>query len=120
MSKEYRTLEVGECIAPGDEVLVGGVWIKTAQWGQNVKLGSEFRRANSDQQPSALDVQTGGSHYKDMAIQPAEFIHKNGLGFLEGNVIKYTCRHKKKNGREDLEKAKHYIDLLIEMEYPNK
>jgi hypothetical protein len=54
-----------------------------------------------------------------MPIQPVEFIQKNGLGFCEGNVIKYVCRHKKKNGLQDLLKARHYIDLLIELEYPS-
>lgn len=67
----------------------------------------------------AKDVQEGGTHYKTMSIQPVEFIHVNGLGFCEGNVIKYICRHKDKNGVEDLKKARHYIDLLIEMEYQN-
>ena len=66
---------------------------------------------------SALNVQEGGDHYKKLVIQPVEFIHKNKIGFLEGNAIKYLCRHKSKNGLEDLKKAKHYIDLLIEMEY---
>ena len=61
--------------------------------------------------------QIGGSHYKDFVIQPSEFIHKNRIGFLEGNVIKYVCRHNKKMGRQDLEKAKHYIDLILEFEY---
>ena len=65
---------------------------------------------------SALDVQVGGSHYKDMAIQPVEFIHKNGMGFLEGNIIKYICRFRAKNGIEDLKKARHYLDILIEAE----
>jgi hypothetical protein len=65
----------------------------------------------------ASDAQIGGSHYKDFAIQPAEFIHKNGLSFLVGNIIKYVCRYGAKNGRQDLEKAKHYIDLLLEFEY---
>jgi len=65
---------------------------------------------------SALDEQVGGSHYK-MAIQPVEFIEKNNLGFCVGNCIKYLCRYKQKNGKQDLEKAKHYIDLLIELEY---
>jgi hypothetical protein len=65
---------------------------------------------------SALSTQVGGSHYKDFAIQPAEFIHRNGIGFLEGNVIKYVTRYKAKNGLQDLEKARHYIELLIEME----
>lgn len=65
---------------------------------------------------SALNVQVGGGHYKDMAIQPVEFIHANGIGYLEGNVIKYVSRWRKKNGIADLEKARHYIDLLIELE----
>ncbi len=64
---------------------------------------------------SALDVQIGGSHYKDMKIQPVEFIHANGMGFLEGNVVKYVSRWRNKNGIADLEKAKHYIELLIEL-----
>ena len=65
---------------------------------------------------SAFKEQEGGSHYKDCAIQPAEFIHKNGIGYMEGNVIKYVSRWRKKNGVEDLKKARHYLDLLIEME----
>jgi hypothetical protein len=50
-------------------------------------------------------------------MQPAEFIHMNQIGFLEGNVIKYVCRHAAKNGRDDLLKARHYIDLLLEWQY---
>ena len=65
---------------------------------------------------SALDVQTGGSHYKDLKIQPVEYIHANGLGFCEGSVIKYITRWRAKNGVEDLKKARHFIDLLIELE----
>lgn len=65
---------------------------------------------------SALDVQVGGTHYKDMKIQPVEFIHANGIGFFEGNVIKYVARWRAKGGVEDLKKAKHYIDLLIDLE----
>lgn len=68
---------------------------------------------------SALDHQEGGDHYKDMAIQPVEFIHKNNIGYLEGNIIKYTARWQKKNGIDDLKKARHYIDLLIELEGGN-
>lgn len=69
---------------------------------------------------SALKKEVGGTHYKDMPIQPIEFITKNGLGFCVGNVIKYVCRYKAKNGKEDLLKARHYIDLLIELEYGNE
>ena len=66
--------------------------------------------------PNALDVQVGGSHYKDCAIQPIEYIHANKLGFAEGNVVKYVTRWRDKNGIKDLEKARHYIDLLIQLE----
>ena len=65
---------------------------------------------------SALDTQVGGSHYKNMTIQPVELIEMNNLGFCAGNIIKYVCRYKDKNGIEDLKKARHYIDLLIEIE----
>ena len=64
----------------------------------------------------ALDIQVGGDHYKSLAIQPVEYIHANCLGYFEGNVIKYVSRWRAKNGIKDLEKAKHYIDLLIELE----
>ena len=70
--------------------------------------------------PNALDKQTGGSHYKDAAIQPIEYIHANSLGFIEGNIVKYITRHKAKNGIEDIKKIKHYCDLLIELEYKNE
>jgi hypothetical protein len=58
--------------------------------------------------------QVGGSHYKDLPIQPSEFIRKNGLGWYEGNIIKYTCRYKQKNGAEDIRKVIHYAELLLE------
>ena len=66
---------------------------------------------------NALSTQEGGNHYKDFPIQPIEFITKNGLSFAQGNVIKYICRYKAKNGLQDLKKARHYIDLMIELEY---
>jgi hypothetical protein len=65
---------------------------------------------------SALSTQVAGSHYKDLKIQPVEYIHANGIGYFEGNVIKYVSRWRDKGGIADLEKAKHYIDLLIELE----
>lgn len=63
-------------------------------------------------QPS--DRQIGGNHYKDMPIQPSEYITKNGLGWYEGNAIKYISRYKTKHGRQDIEKAIHYLELLLE------
>ncbi len=65
---------------------------------------------------SAIQTQIGGSHYKDLQIQPVEYIYANGIGYMEGNVIKYITRWKSKGGIADLEKAKHYIELLIELE----
>jgi hypothetical protein len=58
--------------------------------------------------------QVGGSHYKNYKIQPVEFIIKNNIGFVEGNIIKYILRFKEKGGVQDLNKAKHYIELLID------
>jgi hypothetical protein len=84
---------------------------------------------NAEKSPSPLSTQIGGNHYKDLAIQPVEFIYRNKpvefiyrnkIGYMEGNIIKYTCRHRSKNGRQDLEKARHYLDMLIEMEYGEK
>lgn len=69
---------------------------------------------------TALDKQVAGNHYKDLAIQPVEYIHANNIGYMEGNVIKYVSRWRAKNGLADLEKAKHYIELLIELESRNK
>lgn len=65
---------------------------------------------------SALDVQVGGDHYKDNAIQPTLYIMANNIPFVEGNVIKYVSRWRKKGGVSDLKKARHYLDMLIEFE----
>ena len=68
----------------------------------------------------ALKEQVGGQHYKGCKIQPVEYIHANGLDYLEGNVIKYITRHRTKGeGRKDIEKAIHYAQLILEMEYDN-
>lgn len=69
---------------------------------------------------SANDKQVGGEHYKGKAIQPWDFIISNELGYLEGNVIKYVSRYKKKNGMQDLQKAKHYLEKLMEVVGENK
>jgi hypothetical protein len=66
---------------------------------------------------SAYNKQVGGSHYQDLKIQPSEFINQNNLLFAEGNAIKYIVRHSRKGGKQDLEKAKHYIDMIIERDY---
>lgn len=64
-----------------------------------------------------LEVQIDGDHYKNYAIQPAEFSYKNKLTWHQGEIIKYIVRYKDKNGKADLEKARHLLDMLIEFEY---
>lgn len=65
---------------------------------------------------SALDVQIGGSHYKDMPIQPMEFSMANNLDACQHTIVKYVTRFRTKGGVEDLQKAKHVLDMLIEFE----
>ncbi|WVI66525.1 hypothetical protein pVco7_gp079 [Vibrio phage pVco-7] len=65
---------------------------------------------------SSLNEQHGGTHY-NIGIQPIEYIHTNNLNFFEGNAIKYITRHRSKNGAEDLKKAIHYAQMILEMDY---
>lgn len=65
---------------------------------------------------SAKGKQVGGDHYKRLRIQPVEYVHANGMGFIEGSVVKYITRWRDKGGVRDLEKIKHFVDLLIELE----
>jgi hypothetical protein len=113
------------------ETLFRGVWhlfIGTnIEWNQD----AEYRESqiakglnnpghqiiHSCHNEAALSKQVGGSHYKDMKIQPAEYNHANGIGHLAGDAIAYISRYKSKNGRQDLEKAIHSLQLLIQMEY---
>ena len=68
-----------------------------------------------------LDVQIGGSHYKDMKIQPVEYSEGNNLSFLEGSVVKRVTRHSRGGkGREDIEKAIHELQLILQLHYPNE
>jgi len=65
----------------------------------------------------SLEKQVGGKHYKNMKIQPAEFINENKLLFAEGNAIKYICRHTIKGKEEDVRKAIHYLEMILERDY---
>ena len=66
-----------------------------------------------DKLVGVLDTQVGGNHYKDMPIQFIDFVTQNDIPFREASIIKYACRHKKKNGLQDLKKAEHYLQMLI-------
>ena len=61
--------------------------------------------------------QIGGKHYKALAIEPVEYCQLNGLGFCESSVIKYVSRHTQKGGKQDIEKAMHFLELLMKLEY---
>lgn len=65
----------------------------------------------------ATDRQVGGDHYKDFKIEPIEFILANNIGYCEGNIIKYICRHAAKGGIQDIDKVIHYCELLKEIKY---
>ena len=65
----------------------------------------------------SLEKQVGGKHYKNMKIQPAEFINENKLLFAEGNAIKYICRHQSKGKADDIKKAIHYLEMILERDY---
>ena len=69
------------------------------------------------QESNPLQIQVGGSHYKDLKIQPIEYIHANGLGFSEGCIVKYISRHRQKNKAEDIRKIIHYAKLILKLDY---
>jgi hypothetical protein len=81
----------------------------------------EFKASSEDHDAglptSALQTQVGGDHYAKMKIQPAEYCHANGIGHMAGDAISYISRYKDKNGKQDLLKAIHSLQLLIELEY---
>jgi len=83
-------------------------------WDKEVEVPEDFLDPT---EPSALGMQEGGSHYKDLGIQPIEYIIENNLDFIQGNMIKYATRHKDKGGKEDLLKVIHYANLAIELQY---
>jgi hypothetical protein len=100
-------------------------WDKAARdvgWSFDVydpqPIVDEYRKGIKGKE-KALDYMIGGSHYQQFVIQPVEFCYKNNIPYLEATAIKYLCRWREKNGIEDLEKAKHYIDLLIEFNNAN-
>ena len=83
---------------------------------ETVKDKKDFNKTNL-KKLATRNKQVGGNHYKDCKIQPIEYIYANNLTYAEGNVIKYVTRSRRKGGRKDLEKAKHYIEMILEMEY---
>jgi len=135
----YLTLNARPGKMPGELVItqecrVHSVWTSPSGEGQDVNVDitckgenmeCEDKKENNDadnrkdlrgSSPSPKSTQVGGDHYSKMKIQPIDFITANGIGYIEGNIIKYVCRYKSKNGVEDLKKAQHYLQMLIEQE----
>jgi len=99
---------------PAGEAYTSG---QNALAAQDHGAAAQAKYANSPLPP--LTNQVGGSHYKRYAIQPIEYTVANGLSYLAGNVVKYVTRYKDKGGAEDIRKAIHYLELILEFEYPN-
>tara|TARA_R100001377_G_C3186813_1_gene108907 strand:- start:257 stop:568 length:312 start_codon:yes stop_codon:yes gene_type:complete len=85
-----------------------------ARMSRDAKRDAEIKMLKGSR---ATDTQVGGNHYKDFKIMPIEYISKNNLDFLEGNIVKYVSRHRNKNGAEDIKKIIHYAKLILELEY---
>jgi len=90
--------------------------IGLADMSKDLTCSENVSRKDDKTNTSALAEQVGGDHYKNLAIQPVEYIHKNKIPFIEGSVVKYVTRWREKGGVADLEKARHFLDMLIEME----
>jgi len=124
---QAQTLEdiilINESSPPGTKILISEeLYTRWCKSGRFLTDGKTFKIVRSESDligivpRSPLDVQISGDHYKSLPIQPVEYIHANKIPFIEGNVIKYVTRWRDKGGIKDLEKAKHFIDLLIELE----
>jgi hypothetical protein len=101
---------------PTNNVSIDTVWCATCgTFGENHACSTMTITV-----PSSLDTQVGGNHYREYVIQPIEFITKNRLDFLQGNIIKYVCRHRQKGGAEDIRKIIHYAQHILELEYGEK
>lgn len=111
---------VGNTCPVGTSLVYTGVEGSTCCCGVDFKnhlpRGGEHYCPQSRHLQDALKHQEGGDHYKDLKIQPVEYIFANNIPFCEGNAIKYLTRWRSKGGVEDLKKAKHFIDLLIDLE----
>ena len=88
-------------------------------WSGNplAKVSKEMVKNTQKVSKEMTSKQVGGTHYQ-MPIQPITFIRANKIPYIEGNIIKYVVRHEKKNGKQDLLKAMHYLEILLE-DYEN-
>lgn len=111
IANEYNGMKVGDIGTVKQDERVGHVLLHEYGLAHDVRYLELVE--------STLSVQVGGSHYKKLKIQPVEYIMANNIPYMEGNIIKYVTRWRDKAGIQDLEKAKHYIEMLIEQEKKN-
>ena len=94
---------------------------ESGMWASHVLnkiyISWQQKRRIRDMTSKVYNKQIGGSHYQNFKIQPSKFVIENELLYPEGCVIKYIIRHRLKGKRQDLEKAKHFIDMIIERDY---
>ena len=83
----------------------------------SLDLFKEWKEKYGGHMSDAYKKQIGGTHYQNFKIQPSKFVIENELLYPEGCVIKYILRHRLKGKKQDLEKAKHFIDMIIERDY---
>ena len=79
----------------------------------NTELTYAEVAAKREKLTNSMDKQVGGNHYSKMAIQPIDYIVKNDIPYMEANAIKYITRHRSKNGAQDIEKAIHYLEMIL-------
>ena len=103
------------CVTCGAAIDMGEVQCKTCMKKEmDGKGGSTWKPTDAK---TPLDEQVKGDHYKKYVIQPIEYCMVNKLNTCQSNIIKYCTRYKDKNGVEDLMKIKHYVDLILQLEY---
>lgn len=107
--------------ATGEKInLPPSEYLATGQGHRKIPVHEAYPgSAQKQDTANPLNTQVAGGHYKDLVIQPVEYIHANQIPFIEGCIIKYVTRWRNKGGLDDLRKAKHFVDLLIELETRN-
>lgn len=100
------------------EALDEALMTHTEAWTVPPDFGDNYDTILDTLSKPAMQRQAGGAHYKNLAIQPLEYAQRNQLNYAEANVVKYVSRHRQKGGREDIEKAIHMLECLLELEYP--
>ena len=105
----------------GESVDLKPEWLKSAKTKNMEEQAYNAASYIADEhEVNPMEIQVGGGHYKKCKIQPVEYIHANGLDFFQGNIVKYITRFRDKGGKADLEKIKHYCDIIISLEYEQK